>query len=82
MGVGRGIGGKRLTPEDALAVVILRHCYQLDRRSAGALPTWERELLIEGGKRLLNIGQPADEGLPEAGLSASELHVLTTPGAG
>ena len=64
-----------------MAIVVLRHCYQIDRRTAGALPRWERELLVEFGKRLLNIGVSEPQELPDVGISASEMHVLMTPGA-
>ena len=62
-----------------MAVFVLRQ-QGVSRREAGLMPRWERELLVETGKKVLGIG--ADEAQGEGDFSASELANLTTPGVG
>jgi len=62
-----------------VAIIVLRHCYNIDRRAAGMLPAWERELLVNGGKQILGLDS-GGEGQGE--FTASEVAILTTPGLG
>jgi len=63
-----------------MAVFVLRQ-QGVSRREAGLMPRWERELLVETGKKLLGIGQP-EAAAGQGEYSASDLAILTTPGIG
>lgn len=75
----RGVGGGRLTPEDAHAIVILRHVYGISRGEASRLPGWELRLLVANGRSILGL----DDAEGDSGsLTASDMRILTTPGIG
>lgn len=68
------IGGKRLTPDDAWALIIFRHAFHMDRAQVAALPVWERATLLAGGRAIL--------GLDDDSAEANEAAILSTPGIG
>jgi hypothetical protein len=70
----RVVGGKRLTPDDAWALIIFRHVYGMDRAMVASLPVWERSTLLEGGRSIL--------GLDDENGGPSEAQILSTPGVG
>jgi hypothetical protein len=74
---GGGAGGKRLTPDDAQAIVIFRHFYGMDRYEVGRLPAWERAVLLAHGRVHMGYEQP-DTG----GGAPSEADILSNPGVG
>lgn len=55
MVVGRGHGGGRITPEEAVEIFVFRRCYKMSRKEIAGLPVWERALLLQGGRSSLGF---------------------------
>lgn len=74
------VSGGRLTPEDARALVILRHHFGISRVEAAQLPIWEFNLLVGAGEQMnatAGIGATdAHAAVPSLGWTADEHAIL------